>query len=401
MSFSKKENGFLTFAGFINFIKHKEQYNVGIRILSHVLMWLSFTLLLFFDYYLALNISFGQSIFLAVRVLVSSAVVFYLFFYGFLPYAKKSNNLWTIIIVAPLLIVTWLFINNSFYVAAVHLNYDISNLYPIMGKDKNYRPNLMEVFKLKFIILNTLSVIYSLSPFFFTKIIVDVTRLNEAKLRIQKQKSDLEINNINIEKDFLKAQLNPHFLFNTLNNLYALTVKKDDKAPEIVLNLSDIMAYTLYESNTEKVSLQKELEFISNYFALERMRYPEGKKITLTVNEEHPGKDYQIAPLLTFVFIENAFKYGLKSTKEQFVNVVIDIRDNAFFFVIENDTENANISDRSNKYFGGIGLLNAKKRLFLLYPNRHELSVEDKNGVYKVSLNISLNEQSTTLYSDR
>ncbi|SEM90322.1 Histidine kinase [Chryseobacterium taichungense] len=401
MSFSKKENGILTFAGLINFIKHKEQYHVSIRILSHVLMWLSFTLLLFFDYYLALNISFGQSMFLSVRVLVSSAVVFYLFFYCFLPYAKKSNNLWMIIIVAPLLILTWLFINNFFYVAADYVGYDLTNLYPIMGKEKGYRPSLTEVFKLKFIILNSLSVIYSLSPFFFTKIIVDVTRLNETKLRIQKQKSDLEINNINIEKEFLKAQLNPHFLFNTLNNLYALTVKKDDKAPEIVLNLSDIMAYTLYESNTEKVSLQKELEFISNYFALEKMRYPEDKKITLTIKEENPGKDYQVAPLLTFVFIENAFKYGLKSTKEQFVNVIIDIRDDTFFFVIENDTENAEKADRSNNYLGGIGLSNAKKRLTLLYPDMHELSVKYENGVYMVSLKISLNEQSITLYSDR
>lgn len=401
MSFSKKENGILTFAGLINFIKHKEQYHVSIRILSHVLMWLSFTLLLFLDYYLALNISFGQSMFLSVRVLVSSAVVFYLFFYCFLPYAKKSNKLWIIIIVVPLLIVTWLFINNFFYVAAYYVGYDLTNLYPIMGKEKGYRPSLMEVFKLKFIILNTLSVIYSLSPFFFTKIIVDITRLNETKLRIQKQKADLEINNINIEKEFLKAQLNPHFLFNTLNNLYALTVKKDDKAPEIVLNLSDIMAYTLYESNTEKVSLQKELEFISNYFALEKMRYPEDKKITLMVKEEYQGKDYQVAPLLTFVFIENAFKYGLKSTKAQFVNVIIDIRDDTFFFVIENDTENASTVDRSKDYLGGIGLSNSKKRLSLLYPDMHELSVKDENGVYMVSLKISLNEQSFTLYSDR
>ncbi len=401
MSFSKKENGILTFAGLVNFIKHKEQYNVGIRVLSHVFMWFSFTLLLFLDYYLALNISFGQSMFLAVRVLVSSAVVFYIFFYLLLPFAKKKKNLWLIIIIVPFLIVTWLFINNLFYVVADYVGYDLTNLYPIMGKEKDYRPDVMEVFKFKFIILNTLSVIYSLSPFFFTKIIVDVTRLNEARLRIQKQKSDLEINNINIEKEFLKAQLNPHFLFNTLNNLYALTVKKDDKAPEIVLNLSDIMAYTLYESNTEKVSLQKELEFISNYFALEKMRYPDDKKITLTIKEEFPGKDYQVAPLLTFVFIENAFKYGLKSTKEQFVNVVADIRDDSFLFIIENDIENAKKADRNKNYFGGIGLSNAEKRLALLSPDMHQLSVEDKDGVYRVSLKINLNEQRITLYSDR
>lgn len=161
------------------------------------------------------------------------------------------------------------------------------------------------------------------------------------------------------------------------------------------------MAYTLYESNTEKVSLQKELEFISNYFALEKMRYPDDKKITLTIKEEFPGKDYQVAPLLTFVFIENAFKYGLKSTKEQFVNVVADIRDDSFLFIIENDIENAKKADRNKNYFGGIGLSNAEKRLALLYPDMHQLSVEDKDGVYRVSLKINLNEQRITLYSDR
>nr|WP_305050716.1 histidine kinase [Elizabethkingia bruuniana] len=89
-------------------------------------------------------------------------------------------------------------------------------------------------------------------------------------LKLQQQKMEVEIQNINMEKNFLKAQLNPHFLFNTLNNLYSLAIKKDNQTPEVILNLSEMMSYTLYESNTEKVSLDKELDFIKNYFELEK-----------------------------------------------------------------------------------------------------------------------------------
>lgn len=388
-----KEDNIFTFTGFVTFIARKHRSSWGVRLMSHSIMWFLFTSLLFLDYYLALNISLGQSLFLSVRVLCSSSVVFYLFFYLLLPYIKKYNSIWLIVLAFPMLIILWLIINNSFYVLADLTKYDITNLYPIMGKEKGYKPSLAEVFTFKFIILNTLAVIYSLSPFFFTKIIVDVIRLNESKLRIQKMKSDLEINNINIEKDFLKSQLNPHFLFNTLNNLYALTVKKDDIAPEIILNLSDVIAYTLYESNTDKVSLRKELEFIANYFALERMRYPADKKINLDINVKDEHLLLKIAPLMTFVFLENAFKYGLKNTDDQFVNVFITVEDNHFIFKIENDARQLSSSKLNlDKGYGGIGLVNVQKRLSLLYPDKHTLEIENINEVYKVILNIDLNE---------
>ncbi len=143
---------------------------------------------------------------------------------------------------------------------------------------------------------------------------------------------EIEIQNINMEKDFLKAQLNPHFLFNTLNNLYSLTLKKDNQAPEVILNLSDMMSYTLYESNTEKVTLTKELEFIQNYFNLEKMRYPADKNIRLNISGDVDAKGLYIAPLLTFSCIENAFKYGLKTTEGSFIFLDIKVKDSLFIF---------------------------------------------------------------------
>jgi sensor histidine kinase YesM len=229
-------------------------------------------------------------------------------------------------------------------------------------------------------------IISILSPFFFVKILFEISKLYNKTLNIQSQKAALEIQNINIEKNFLKAQLNPHFLFNTLNNLYGLSIKKDDSTPDVILNLSDIMSYTLYESNTEKVALEKELDFIKNYIELERMRYSANKNIQFHIPETTNLLGFYIAPLLTFTFIENAFKYGLKSDKEEFIYLDIKIQNKKFCFELENDVEQG-IQDNE---FGGIGITNVRKRLELLYPDKHELSIENLGIKFKVNLKIDL-----------
>ncbi|MDR3010930.1 MAG: histidine kinase [Sphingobacterium sp.] len=363
-------------------------YTSKVRIIMHFGMWLMFTILLFSNYYDVIGISINQSLFLSVRVLVSSLVIFYLFFYLVIPYARGSK-LWIIpFLAAPICILIWLFINNLFYVLAYRYGFDISNLYPLMGKEKNFIPTLWSVFSFKAVILNALSVIYSLSPFFFTKILIDIRRINKDRLRIQDQRSKLALENIKVEKDFLKAQLNPHFLFNTLNNLYRLAIKKDNTAPEVVLNLSEIMGYTLYDSDAEYVSLTKELDFIENYFSLEKMRYPKSYEINLQIEGREHATYLTIAPLLTFTLIENAFKYGLKNEEESFVILIINITKDQFVFEIKNDRDilDKTITSRSR----GIGIKNLKKRLHLIYPTKSDLQITDGQGEFKVSLNIAL-----------
>ncbi len=195
--------------------------------------------------------------------------------------------------------------------------------------------------------------------------------------------------NIKNGRNFLPTmtKLNPHFLFKTLNNLYGLVVKKEHKAPETIINISDLMAYTLYESNTEKVPLQKELDFLRNYFYLEKMRYSKDKIITLEISITENIENIKIAPLLTFTFIENAFKYGLKSTQDQFLKINIGISNNIFHFSVLNDKENKSVKKTD---LGGIGLKNIKKRLTLIYPNNHEITIEDKGNSFFVSLSINL-----------
>lgn len=225
-----------------------------------------------------------------------------------------------------------------------------------------------------------------LSPFFFVKILFEISKLYSKSLKISKQNSQLQIQNINIERDFLKSQLNPHFLFNTLNNLYSLSLKKDNKIPDVILNLSDTMSYTLYESNAERVPLTKEIDFIKNYIELEKMRHGTQKNISVTFPTEEDCLGKMIAPLLTFSLIENAFKYGLKNKDKAFVNLKIEIRDDTFTFNIENDY----INKFESKKVGGIGLENLKKRLQLIYPEKHNLRITNEENKFLVKLEIEI-----------
>ena len=200
-------------------------------------------------------------------------------------------------------------------------------------------------------------------------------------LRLQKEKLSLELN-------ALKAQIHPHFLFNTLNNLYSLTLKNSNKASEVVLKLSDIMRYVLYQSNEDKVYLSKEIEFIRNYIELQRIRYNDRYEINFIVNGD-PNK-LKVAPLLFIDFIENAFKHGLeKRFNDGFVRVKFDIRDDSIIFNSTNSKGQEVASDvlRESQ---GIGLNNVKRRLDLIYPGKFELDFKEVADVYEINLKLQL-----------
>ncbi|WP_197492164.1 sensor histidine kinase [Arachidicoccus ginsenosidimutans] len=231
-------------------------------------------------------------------------------------------------------------------------------------------------------------VLYSVSPFFFIKILFDIIRYYSVAFSAKQKAAQLEIDKLNLESDFLKAQLNPHFLFNTLNNLYGLSLRKDENIPNIILHLSAIMRYTLYESGTDKVPLSQEIEFIENYVSLEKIRYNQSKEIYLDIDESGISNQ-MIAPLLTFIFIENAFKYGLKSASRSFLKIKIYVIDNFFYFSIINDKE-PDIANNTNYKFHGLGITNVKKRLELYYHDKYNLSIHNKETYFEVMLQIEL-----------
>ncbi|PQB06897.1 hypothetical protein BST83_06830 [Polaribacter filamentus] len=192
------------------------------------------------------------------------------------------------------------------------------------------------------------------------------------------------------ELKLLKAQLNPHFLFNTLNNLYGLSVIKSDKLPNLMLKLSDLLRYSLYETKETFVSLEKEIIYLENYIFLEKIRLED----TTTIQLEKSGNlsSKKIAPMLLIVFVENAFKHlGFNKEKKEVI-VTIKEQDDKLFFTSKNTIETLNSKDNNDLEKGksGIGLQNAKKRLALMYPEKHKLTINKNNDSYIVELILNL-----------
>jgi hypothetical protein len=191
----------------------------------------------------------------------------------------------------------------------------------------------------------------------------------------------LESKKTKAELSLLKNQINPHFFFNTLNNLYGLTVEKSDDAPSVVLKLSDMMRYTIYMSKKEFIPLKDEVEYLKNYIDLHKIRYQKKVDIQFTYSNV---TDYQIAPLLYVIALENAFKHGAeKLTENAFIHVNLSTSEGTILFEIENNFEKP-----ESKQDSGIGLDNLKQRLQLLYTNKYELITESNNSVYKFILKL-------------
>jgi LytS/YehU family sensor histidine kinase len=202
----------------------------------------------------------------------------------------------------------------------------------------------------------------------------------------QQEKQMLEREKLQAELQFLKSQINPHFLFNTLNNLYALTLKKSDSAPELVLKLSEMMRYMLYNSNEKMVPMELEINYLKNYIDLEKIRKMESTRITVDIDENVEGKE--IAPLLFIPFLENSFKHGVNNNIDAgWIEVKLQIEgDGLSFTVANNKPRNPKINGKDH----GIGLKNVKRRLDLLYPEKHELQIEDTPEFYRTHLKIIL-----------
>ena len=202
---------------------------------------------------------------------------------------------------------------------------------------------------------------------------------------------ELEKLNTETELKYLKSQINPHFLFNSLNSVYALSLKKSDLAPDLILKLSDILRYILYEGSEKKVSLSQEIKYLQSFLDLEKVRH--GDRLELNVSIEGELSKYEIAPMLLIPFVENSFKHGLgKDRSVGFINVDLKVADSKLEFAISNSKpKNGQLLSKQSGYQGGIGLKNVKKRLNLLYPQKHQLSLGEENNEFKVSLQLDLN----------
>ncbi|MFC2121651.1 sensor histidine kinase [Bacteroidota bacterium] len=203
---------------------------------------------------------------------------------------------------------------------------------------------------------------------------------------VQKLKSELILQQKKQELALLKSQLNPHFFFNTINNIYSLVYKKSDKAPAALLKLSELMRYMLYESKGETVVLSKEIQYMEDYIDLLKLRVKDQSYISYKL--EGNINNILVPPMLLISFVENAFKHGKKQVANPGIIIKIGISDMKLRFEISNYT----LDDNKTTDKGGIGLQNVKRILEILYPDSHKLQISHTDEMYKVLLEVDFNK---------
>jgi len=219
----------------------------------------------------------------------------------------------------------------------------------------------------------------------FVIIFVGMLRFAQDWFELDARRKEIEHEKLIAELNFLKAQINPHFLFNTLNNLYYLAYSKSDNTTEVIDKLSKMMRYMIYDSNHPKVLLSKEIEYMKNYVSLERLRL--NNEIPIEFEVKGNLDDCKIAPLIFIAFLENAFKHGVSNAKDDcWVKVLVEVNGKECIYTVEN----SKIQGSKEEGKSGIGLSNIKRRLELSYPGNHELKVKNLEDRYLVQLKLNL-----------
>jgi sensor histidine kinase YesM len=339
--------------------------NKGIHIAQHVIfVLLSFFILL--NIFRTSNPPVRVDYVYTALFLATILPVVYLHLYWLLAKLRRKNTL--IIYVIPVLLVTAFFIWINL---RLFDNWSVK-LFPGFFFISYYKWWEIALFFFVFISVTTL---LKLSKSWFV-----VNRLQRQLLETDKQRVQAELK-------ALKAQVNPHFFFNTLNSIYSMSLDKDERLPGTILQLSGLMRYFLYESREDLVPLSKEIQVLKDYIALQKIRSDEKLEIT-TEMEEHPGEQ-RIAPLLLITFVENAFKHGAKgSTGNAFIKIKLTTDQNTINFRVEN---NKGIIDKAGKDdHGGLGLDIVRRRLELIYPQRHKLLIENSDQTFLARLQLQL-----------
>ena len=234
--------------------------------------------------------------------------------------------------------------------------------------------------------IHSLNARYDIFEGFFTLVITYSIKYAGQVLSTQNRLLQLQKDNLALELNALKAQINPHFLFNTLNNIYSLALRKSDLAPEMVLKLSDMMRYVLYECNSGPVPVEREIQFIRNYIDLERIRH--GEHASIRFSFESNPQDSRIEPLLLIPIVENSFKHGINAQMDKaFVDITLTVDSQKLRMNVMNSVSKNGVS---KKGASGIGLDNVKKRLELIYPGKHLLKINATPEKYNVNLELNL-----------
>lgn len=298
--------------------------------------------------------------------------VFYLHYFFIIPnfFFTRQYRLYALSIVAIFIFST---------ISSMFLSKWLFPLPPILFNKENFMPNshfpLPPRFPIPPYLINPFSSIFLVAISLFTSF----------SIKINKQYQTVMQTKLASELAWLKAQINPHFLFNALNSLYVLSIKKSEKTPEAILQLSEMMRYIIADLDNNKVLLEKELSYISNYIAIQKLRLAPTVNLNYTVNGL--PNNLQIAPLILISFIENAFKYGISTTDFSPINIHITILNNTLTLSTYNKIFHRN---KTLTVGAGIGISNTKKRLELLYPTKYNLNINETPTEYNLLLNINI-----------
>lgn len=224
----------------------------------------------------------------------------------------------------------------------------------------------------------------SVSSFILLLLMGGFIRLAFSFIRNQDEKRALENANLNAEVNFLKSQINPHFLFNTLNGIYSQAHARSEHTEHSILKLSDLLRYVLYDSGDERVALSKDIQYLANYIDLQKIRL--SQKVTVHYSVEGVANNQQIAPLLLITFVENAFKHGVSYTRPSSITIQVSIFEKTLTMLVSNPVHETN-----SFAGGGLGLKNVTRRLDLLYPGAYWLDIVHNDHLHIVNLKIDLN----------
>ncbi|MGB5434843.1 MAG: sensor histidine kinase [Maribacter sp.] len=335
------------------------------QILVHVLIWCALYGLLLYPF-IALSRPIPNE--LPIKILVATVLFYFNYFYLVPHLLLNEMKVWYITVSVLLL---------GLVIYGTHVLFPPLDPRGLPNPMPPLEPHQNDLLSFRFRLTPVIN--FGVPFLFSTMLRVYLGWQENENLRKSTEKEKIES-----ELQFLKAQLNPHFLFNSLNTIYSLSVKQSADTSEAIINLSELMRYMLYESDKAHVPLNKEMEYIKSYVALQRLRLANSEMVTLKISGDDTNK--YVPPLLFISFIENAFKYGTDYNGKTMVKITFTIQNRSIHFNVKNRIGPYKAKSKSS----GLGLENIKNRLKYLYPNSHVLHIDDTGETYEVNLTITL-----------
>jgi len=365
-------------------MKSKEQHiqrKINLQIFLHIIAWMILFIVPTYFFYLD---SAGNSPFIN-RAIIQTAIYFVIFYLNYLWLAPKlffNNKKVKYFIYAGALVILMSFFESTFhrqFSPKPPLQQEIFKDFTREHDKKIGKPPRP-------------SKNWPLYNFILTATLISGfgigVRIAQQMANNEKQRKEMEKERLNFELEYLKHQINPHFFFNTLNNIYALIQTNAGHSQKAIISLSKIMRYFLDDTHKEEVLLSKEVDFMKEYVELMKLRITSKTKLNSSFDIDLP--EITVPPFLFIPFIENAFKHGVSNNSESFINIFLKFEESSLRFYCQNSIRLTEKSNTIDKITGGIGLDNVKKRLSLLLPGKYQLSFNQNNDIFEVSLIIKI-----------